>query len=67
MGKLNIAHHKSYHPYRLDNIERVRRDETAAKRKETEDADRSLVAVRPLSPLATRALPQILFRTPSPV
>ena len=27
MGKLNIAHHKSYHPYRRDNIERVRRDE----------------------------------------
>jgi hypothetical protein len=31
MGKLNIAHHKSYHPYRLDNIERVSRDEAAAK------------------------------------
>ena len=46
MGKLNIAHHKSYHPYRLDNIERVRRDEAAAKLKETEDADRALVAVR---------------------
>jgi hypothetical protein len=46
MGKLNIAHHKSYHPYRLDNIERVRRDEAAAKLKETEDADRVLVAVR---------------------
>ncbi|KAH9981894.1 hypothetical protein BJV74DRAFT_852984 [Russula compacta] len=44
MGKLNIAHHKSYHPYRLDNIERVRSDEAAAKRKETEDADRALVA-----------------------
>lgn len=67
MGKLNIAHHKSYHPYRLDNIERVRRDETAAKRKQTEDADRVLVAVRPLSPLAMLALPQILSRTPSPV
>jgi hypothetical protein len=45
MGKLNIAHHKSYHPYRLDNIERVRRDEAAAKLKQTEDADRVLVAV----------------------
>ncbi|KAN0133419.1 hypothetical protein V8E53_008859 [Lactarius tabidus] len=44
MGKLNIAHHKSYHPYRLDNIDRVRRDEAAAKLKETEDADRVLVA-----------------------
>ncbi|KAH9991716.1 hypothetical protein BJV77DRAFT_935429, partial [Russula vinacea] len=39
MGKLNIAHHKSYHPYRLDNIERVRLDEAAAKRKQTEDID----------------------------
>lgn len=46
MGKLNIAHHKSYHPYRLDNVERVRRDEEAAKRKQTEDTDRALVAVR---------------------
>lgn len=67
MGKLNIAHHKSYHPYRLDNIERVRRDEADAKRKQTEDTDRALVAVRPLSPFATLALPQILSRTPSPV
>ncbi|KAH9846891.1 hypothetical protein C2E23DRAFT_766239, partial [Lenzites betulinus] len=31
MGKLNIAHHKSYHPYRRDNIERVRADEEAAR------------------------------------
>jgi N-terminal domain of CBF1 interacting co-repressor CIR len=46
MGKLNIAHHKSYHPYRLDNIERVRRDEAAANKKKTEDQDRALVAVR---------------------
>ena len=50
MGKLNIAHHKSYHPYRLDNIERVRRDEAAAKRKQTEDADRALFTVRLLTP-----------------
>ncbi|KAI0090864.1 hypothetical protein BDY19DRAFT_887583 [Irpex rosettiformis] len=34
MGKLNIAHHKSYHPYRRDNIERVRRDEEEARLKE---------------------------------
>ena len=67
MGKLNIAHHKSYHPYRLDNIERVRRDEAAAKRKQTEDTDRALVAVSSLSPLATPTLPQIPSRTPSPV
>ena len=51
MGKLNIAHHKSYHPYRLDNIERVRRDEAAAKLKQTEDDDRVLVAVRLRLPL----------------
>jgi hypothetical protein len=51
MGKLNIAHHKSYHPYRLDNIERVRRDEAEAKRKQTEDEDRALVAVCLLFPL----------------
>ena len=67
MGKLNIAHHKSYHPYRLDNIERVRRDEAAAKSKQAEDTDRALVAVCPLSPFATLALPQILSRTLSPV
>jgi len=54
MGKLNIAHHKSYHPYRLDNIERVRRDEADAKRKQIEDSDRALVAV---SLLATRPSP----------
>jgi hypothetical protein len=63
MGKLNIAHHKSYHPYRLDNIERVRRDEAAAKKKHAEDADRALVAVRKPSPvyLACRRQPSSLF------
>jgi len=30
MGKLNIAHHKSYHPYKAENIQRVRRDEEQA-------------------------------------
>lgn len=34
MGKLNIAHHKSYHPYRRDNIKRVRRDEEKARLEE---------------------------------
>ena len=43
---MGIAHHKSYHQYRLKNIERVRRDEVAAKIKRTEDVDRVLVAVR---------------------
>lgn len=46
MGKLNIAHHKSYHPYRRDNIERVRRDEEEARLKETAAEGRILLAVR---------------------
>jgi len=45
MGKLNIAHHKSYHPYRRDNIERVRRDEEEAKLKEAQEEGRMLLAV----------------------
>ncbi|KLO18411.1 hypothetical protein SCHPADRAFT_123842 [Schizopora paradoxa] len=44
MGKLNIAHHKSYHPYRRDNIERVRRDEEAARLKEEQEEGRMMVA-----------------------
>ena len=46
MGKLNIAHHKSYHPYRRDNIERVRRDEEEARLKEEKEEGRMLLAVR---------------------
>lgn len=46
MGKLNIAHHKSYHPYRRDNIERVRRDEEEAKQKEAVEEGRMMLAVR---------------------
>ena len=46
MGKLNIAHHKSYHPYRLDNIERVRRDEEEARLKEAKEEGRMALAVR---------------------
>lgn len=44
MGKLNIAHHKSYHPYRRDNIERVRRDEAEDARKEAEKESRMVLA-----------------------
>ncbi|KAF8496588.1 hypothetical protein JB92DRAFT_2817852 [Gautieria morchelliformis] len=44
MGKLNIAHHKSYHPYRLDNIERVRKDEEAARLKEQGEEGRMRMA-----------------------
>ncbi|KAF9042330.1 hypothetical protein BJ165DRAFT_264220 [Panaeolus papilionaceus] len=44
MGKLNIAHHKSYHPYRRDNIERVRRDEEEAQQKEAQEEGRMLLA-----------------------
>ncbi|KAG8934148.1 hypothetical protein FRC01_004788 [Tulasnella sp. 417] len=45
MGKLNIAHHKSYHPYRRDNIERVRRDEEAARLQQLKDEGKLLMAV----------------------
>ncbi|PPQ88270.1 hypothetical protein CVT25_005433 [Psilocybe cyanescens] len=44
MGKLNIAHHKSYHPYRRDNIEKVRRDEEEARLKEEKEEGRMLLA-----------------------
>ncbi|KAJ3876175.1 hypothetical protein F5051DRAFT_454019 [Lentinula edodes] len=44
MGKLNIAHHKSYHPYRRDNIEKVRRDEEEARLKEAKEEGRILLA-----------------------
>jgi len=44
MGKLNIAHHKSYHPYRRDNIERVRKDEEAAARQEAEKESKIALA-----------------------
>lgn len=44
MGKLNIAHHKSYHPYRRDNIERVRRDEEEAAAKEAREDGRIALA-----------------------
>ncbi|KAI9572530.1 hypothetical protein HD554DRAFT_2066080 [Boletus coccyginus] len=44
MGKLNIAHHKSYHPYRRDNIERVRRDEEEAARKDAEKEGKIVLA-----------------------
>ena len=51
MGKLNIAHHKSYHPYRRDNIEKVRRDEEEAREKEAKEEGRMMLAVRPLPSL----------------
>ncbi|KAF8870554.1 hypothetical protein BD779DRAFT_1680987 [Infundibulicybe gibba] len=44
MGKLNIAHHKSYHPYRRDNIEKVRRDEEEARQKEEKEEGRMMLA-----------------------
>ncbi|KAK0456572.1 hypothetical protein EV421DRAFT_1895789 [Armillaria borealis] len=49
MGKLNIAHHKSYHPYRRDNIERVRRDEEEAREKEAREEGRMMLAASLLS------------------
>ncbi|KAJ7032190.1 hypothetical protein C8F04DRAFT_959306 [Mycena alexandri] len=44
MGKLNIAHHKSYHPYRRDNIDKVRRDEEEAREKEAKEEGRMMLA-----------------------
>ncbi|CCM05683.1 uncharacterized protein FIBRA_07914 [Fibroporia radiculosa] len=44
MGKLNIAHHKSYHPYRRDNIERVRKDEEEARLREAVEEGRMMLA-----------------------
>lgn len=44
MGKLNIAHHKSYYPYRRDNIERVRRDEEEARLKEAAQEGKMMLA-----------------------
>jgi hypothetical protein len=46
MGRLVIAHHKSYHPYKRDNIERVRRDEEEAREKEEKEEGRMMLAVR---------------------
>jgi hypothetical protein len=37
MGKQNNSHLKSYHPYRRDNIDRVRRDEEEAAQKEARE------------------------------
>ena len=45
MPKLNIAHHKSYHPYRRDNIERVRRDEEEARLQQEREEGRISLAV----------------------
>ncbi|KAJ7446608.1 hypothetical protein FB451DRAFT_1148456 [Mycena latifolia] len=40
MGKLRIAHHKSYHPYRHDNVKQVQRDEEEAPTKEATEEGR---------------------------
>lgn len=45
MGRLVIAHHKSYHPYRADNIERVKRDEEEARLQEAKEEGRLRLAV----------------------
>ncbi|KZP06680.1 hypothetical protein FIBSPDRAFT_876287 [Athelia psychrophila] len=44
MGKLNIAHHKSYHPYRQGNIDKVKRDEEEAALVEAKEEGRVLLA-----------------------
>ena len=56
MGRLVIAHHKSYHPYRRDNIERVRRDEEEAAQAEAREDGRVLLAVRAPSPARIRTI-----------
>ncbi|KAF8147234.1 hypothetical protein K438DRAFT_1989813 [Mycena galopus ATCC 62051] len=43
-GKLNIARHKSYHPYRCENIEKVRHDEEEARQNEAKEEGRMLLA-----------------------
>lgn len=48
MGRLVIAHHKSYHPYKAENIERVRRDEEEARLKEAKEEGRLKLAVSPV-------------------
>jgi hypothetical protein len=48
MGRLVIAHHKSYHPYRAENIERVKKDEEEAKLQEAKEEGRLRLAVRGL-------------------
>jgi hypothetical protein len=48
MGRLVIAHHKSYHPYRADNIERVKKDEEEARLQEAKEEGRLRLAVREL-------------------
>jgi len=45
MGRLVIAHHKSYHPYRADNIEKVRHDEEEARLQEAKEEGRLRLAV----------------------
>ncbi|KAG8759555.1 hypothetical protein FRC14_005678, partial [Serendipita sp. 396] len=44
MGRLVIAHHKSYHPYKADNIERVRKDEEDARLEEAKEEGRLRLA-----------------------
>ena len=65
MGKLNIAHHKSYHPYRRDNIERVRRDEEEARLREAAEEGRMMLAVSPPSPLPLYRAFMLTFLLPA--
>lgn len=46
MGRLVIAHHKSYHPYKAENIERVRKDEEEARIQEAKEEGRLKLAAR---------------------
>lgn len=44
MGKLNILHHKSWHVYNRDNVERVKRDEALAALEAESRSQQSLAA-----------------------
>ena len=65
MGKLNIAHHKSYHPYRRDNIERVRRDEEEARLTEAKEEGRMMLAVRPTNNRTHTIIDFVGLRSPN--
>ncbi|KAH8979568.1 hypothetical protein EDB92DRAFT_2118732 [Lactarius akahatsu] len=66
MGKLKHRSPQIVSPVSLDNIERVRRDEEAAKLKQTEDTDRALVADAESRLDALRSRAGITHHTPPP-
>lgn len=45
MGKLNLLHHKSYHPYKAENVAKVLADEAKAASLDQESDRKSMLAV----------------------